>query len=298
MKRMKLRRAGSCADCSVAIDQGVEAFWFSAEKVVRCVDCVERQRAEHPATVGAAAGGVPAPAVRVAAEDVAGASAQREYERRAERSRRKQEAVVAEDAEWRRELIERRPVVGRISAALTPKPEVKEAQHTTAWKVGAEGERRVAEVLAPVPGIEALHDRRVPNSKANIDHLAVGPAGVFVIDAKKYTGAIEIRDVGSMFKPDHRLYVKNRDRTKLIDSMLWQMDVVRTALGVEHADVDVHGTLCFIGAEWGWRMKPKTLKGVVSVWPLALPDRVSADGPYGDRVDEIAAHLRSALPAS
>ncbi len=294
---MKLRRAGACADCSIEIGKGTEAFWFSAEKAVRCVGCVAEPGAEHPvmalATTAAAHSGEP---VVSSEENVAGASAQREYERRSERSRRKQEKAVAADAEWRRELIERRPVVGRISAALTPKPEVNEAQHTTAWRVGAEGERRVAEVLEPVPGIEILHDRQVPDSKANLDHLVVAPSGVFVIDAKKYTGGIEVRDVGTMFKADHRLYVKGRDRTKLVDSMLWQRDVVRSALGVEFADVEVHGSLCFIGVEWGWRKRPKSLKGVVSIWPLALPEHVSAPGPHADRISEIAAHLRAALP--
>jgi hypothetical protein len=33
-----------------------------------------------------------------------------------------------------------------------------------------------------------LHDRRIPGTRANIDHLAVTPTGVYVIDTKKYQG--------------------------------------------------------------------------------------------------------------
>ena len=36
--------------------------------------------------------------------------------------------------------------------------------------------------------IRLLHDRRMPRSRANIDHLVVTPTGVYVIDAIKYGG--------------------------------------------------------------------------------------------------------------
>jgi hypothetical protein len=33
-----------------------------------------------------------------------------------------------------------------------------------------------------------LHDRSVPGTRSNIDHLAVVPSGVWVIDTKHYAG--------------------------------------------------------------------------------------------------------------
>jgi hypothetical protein len=65
----------------------------------------------------------------------------------------------------------------------------------------------------------ALHDRRVPGTKGNIDHLVVGPAGVYTVDAKRYEGKVERRDVGSFFRSYERLYVNNRDRTKVVKGM-------------------------------------------------------------------------------
>ncbi len=140
-----------------------------------------------------------------------------------------------------------------------------------------------------------LHDRLVPGSRANIDHIVIGPSGVFVIDAKKYTGQIEARDVGGLFRTDDRLYVNNRDRTKLVDGVLRQVDVVRTALGSDFADVEVHGVLCFVGCEWGWVMRTKRVKDVTALWPKALPDHVSIPGNLSDRVTAIADRLRSEL---
>jgi hypothetical protein len=48
-----------------------------------------------------------------------------------------------------------------------------------AWQRGAEGERHVARLLEPLvqAGWGFSHDLRVPGSKANVDHVVVGPPG-------------------------------------------------------------------------------------------------------------------------
>ncbi len=58
---------------------------------------------------------------------------------------------------------------------------------------GLEGERVVGAVLDSVAaaGWRILHDRRVPGSTA-IDHIAVGPGGIVVVDAKAYSGSATI----------------------------------------------------------------------------------------------------------
>jgi hypothetical protein len=42
-------------------------------------------------------------------------------------------------------------------------------------------------------GWAILHDVAIPGSPANIDHLAIGPGGVLVIDSKQYRGAAAAR---------------------------------------------------------------------------------------------------------
>lgn len=62
-----------------------------------------------------------------------------------------------------------------------------------AWAAGADGERRVAAALAPLPTEWlVLHDRLLMPGLAdsNLDHLLVGPAGVVLIDAKNWAGHI------------------------------------------------------------------------------------------------------------
>lgn len=60
---------------------------------------------------------------------------------------------------------------------------------------GAEGEEQTAAVLSMLPASEwtTLHDVRWPGRKyANVDHVAIGPSGVFVIDSKNWSGQITV----------------------------------------------------------------------------------------------------------
>lgn len=52
------------------------------------------------------------------------------------------------------------------------------------------GERATAVTLHGLVdvGWPVLHDRALPNGNVNVDHLLVGPGGVFVLDAKMWTG--------------------------------------------------------------------------------------------------------------
>jgi hypothetical protein len=176
----------------------------------------------------------------------AGASARREYERR----------VAKRDAE-----INQRwgPRFGRVVRAITAEP-----QSTRAWGIGAWGEEQLGIELATVPGIRALHDRRVRGTRGNIDHLVIAPAGVFVVDAKHYQGLIRIRNRGWFFRPDWRLYVGSRDCSRLARSMSWQVEAVArvlTAAGVDPLP-SVTPVLCFVQGEWPIFRAPDEFEGV------------------------------------
>jgi hypothetical protein len=99
-------------------------------------------------------------------------------------------------------------VIGGLAAMATswglrfqPSPDA------VAWRRGASGERRTARLLAPLErhGWAALHDLAVPGSAANIDHLALGPGGVFVIDSKQYRGRLQLDALGKLWHGHHPL---------------------------------------------------------------------------------------------
>lgn len=279
---MRLRWDGACASCEAALAGGTEAWWDSETKTATCVPCHD---GPPPLDTG-----------------VAGASAAAEYEKRSRRETRRKEAVVAKDAAWRAEVKENHPILGRVATALTPKPVIgPESQSTRAWKVGAEGELGVARTLAACEDVITLHDRRVPGTKGNLDHLAIGPGGVYIVDAKRYEGKVERRDAGSFFRPDERPYVNNRDRTKVVKGMGWQLEAVLDALNRDgtHTGLPVRAVLCFVDSEWPLLFaKPRHLHGVTVLWPKALQDLVrSGDHLDAAGIDRTARFLADAFPA-
>lgn len=111
--------------------------------------------------------------------------------------------------------------------------------HIRAWTIGAEGEVRTAKALAPLEreGYRVLHDRRLPGSRANIDHLVIGPSGVFVVETKSYAGRLRIRG--------RDLYIGGRRKTEFADQVNHAADVVSDVL-----DVDVEPILCVHRADF------------------------------------------------
>jgi hypothetical protein len=172
--------------------------------------------------------------------------------------------------------------MGRVRGALAP-----EQDAGASWATGAVGEQKLGAALDRMTSAGALllHDRRLPGTQANIDHLAVTANGVWVIDAKRYSGRIAKVDKGGWFSSDVRLMVGGRDRTKLIAGVHKQIARVATALGREFgAELPVHGVLCFVDADWGWFAKPFVLQEVLVTWGQALRERFTEPGPLGDEL--------------
>jgi hypothetical protein len=79
----------------------------------------------------------------------------------------------------------------RVTAWLGLNPAARQAdalvQRTT---IGSEWEQRTAAMLQPLTthGWHILHDRRLPGSRANLDHVLVSPCGtaVVVLDTKRW----------------------------------------------------------------------------------------------------------------
>jgi hypothetical protein len=64
------------------------------------------------------------------------------------------------------------------------------------WKRGAEGERQTGRVLKKLEARswKSVHDRA--GKYGNLDHVVVGPGGVFLLDSKNLSGAITLEDAG------------------------------------------------------------------------------------------------------
>src|SRR5215208_7135838 len=144
---------------------------------------------------------------------------------------------------------------------------------------GRRGERRTARLLAPLErhGWEALHDLAVPGSRANLDHLVIGPGGVFVIDSKQYRGRLQL-------DPSGRLWHGRYPLAPTLQAVSFEAD--RAAQVLTDPDVVVVPIVAVHGAQVPWGkvvtggvpvVTARRLPGMLCQLPAVLgPERVAA----------------------
>jgi hypothetical protein len=142
------------------------------------------------------------------------------------------------------------PRLGLVVAALAvaavgwglrfqPSPEA------VAWRRGAAGERRTARLLDSLErqGWAVLHDLMVSGTRANIDHLVIGPGGVFVIDSKQYRGHLLLDASGRLWHGRYPL----APALRAVD-----FEADQAALVLTDPDVVVAPILAVHGAQVPW----------------------------------------------
>jgi hypothetical protein len=281
---ISLRYDGTCVSCTTKVSAKTLAWWDSSTKHVTCVECRPAHTADAPilehAIAGTSAGTTvqptaprPLPPPSPIVTGTAGISAAKQYERRAAR--------------------EQRTASGRSAAP---------SRSTSAWAKGADGEerlgRQLSDNLSDVGHV--LHDRKVPKTKGNIDHLVIAPSGIWIVDAKNYTGKVERRHVGGLFTGEDRLYVNGRNQTKLVEGLDWQRDAVHTVIEpIGFGTVPIHRALCFTNSSWGMRFRAIKINGAIVTWAKDLINQIREPGQVGPELVALLTHeLSSKLPAS
>lgn len=260
-RKLRLRYPAKCASCGLALSKGAEAIWDPAAKTATCLACLP----SGEITSGAA-----------------GASAAAEGGRRADRKvdeiRRKYGDHAAEVA---------REMADRDAAA--------------SWGKGSEGESWLARYIGKEVGdrVIALHDRLIPGTRGNIDHIFVSPTGVLVVDAKAYKGKVVRRETGPLWRRDSELFIGGRNRTSLANGVRRQVDAVNAALRSDESlhGTDIHAVLCLVESDWGLLDFPFQLGNVWVMYPGALKKRLRKSGPLSRETrDRVAQRLNLSLP--
>jgi Nuclease-related domain len=70
-----------------------------------------------------------------------------------------------------------------------------------------------------------FHDLAVPNSGANVDHLVIGPGGIFLVDSKNWRGRL-------VFAPDGMLWHGSYPLTATLATIGFEAAAIAEALGV------------------------------------------------------------------
>ncbi len=112
-------------------------------------------------------------------------------------------------------------------------------------------------------GYVILDGRHVASARAAVDHLVVGPSGVFVVDRQSWTGQISASS--------DAVYVDGRQRTGATDAVLRATTAVEQVLGHELKPLgaQVHAVISFDGAT------NRGFEGTISKVTLATARSVS-----------------------
>ena len=117
------------------------------------------------------------------------------------------------------------------------------AREASNWKAGYTGEALVANLLEDLPdAFHVFHDIKHRDLAGNIDHLVVGPTGVFVLETKNWRGHVE-------YSPDKRLLNDGRDMTSDMNALMQRVFSVRNKVkALSGLDVYVKGVIVFTRA--------------------------------------------------
>ena len=163
------------------------------------------------------------------------------------------------------------PQRSRLARALGRHPLSEDAQP---WFSGALGEREVGALLSRLPqGWSAFHAVPVGTGDADVDHLVVGPGGVFVINTKHHRGArVTIYARSVLVEGVKKPYLRNSDL---------EASRVRGLLLRAGIDAPVEPVIVIVGAK-ELRMRQKPVRAAVLRseglvrWLSRRPNRLDA----------------------
>jgi hypothetical protein len=122
----------------------------------------------------------------------------------------------------------------------------------SSWATGAAGERRTRRILAPLVWFglgrwAVLHDRQIPRSRANLDHLVIGRCGPAYVDTKTWQSKT------SKVRVDARghLWYGRYPQQRAVDTVIWEAQraaevlghPVRPIIAVHHAAIPRGGLI-------------------------------------------------------
>ena len=170
-----------------------------------------------------------------------------------------------------------------LAVVATPLAMIMLPDTTIAWRTGALGEERTGDLLRPLEaqGFRVMHDRLMPRSRANIDHIVVGPPGVYIVETKNYGGKLRVRH--------GEVWVAGRRKTEIVAQAKHEAAAVAAVV----SPVPVTPLLCVHRADLGWfkveadgvrLVAPREMVKVLRKSPVRLtPDEVTR---LADEIEE------------
>ena len=128
----------------------------------------------------------------------------------------------------------------------------KTTSSVAAWRHIGASERKTEKQLQGMQraGYKALHARAIPGSDAQIDHLVVGPTGVYAVDSENWDKRMPLR-----VQSHRKLFLGPFNQKERLDEARWEADqaheLISSALGT---DIDVRPSLAVFGPTVPWNV--------------------------------------------
>jgi hypothetical protein len=169
------------------------------------------------------------------------------------------------------------------------------------WGKGSVGESRLAAFVTKEVGdaVIPLHDRLIPGTRGNIDHIFIASTGIWVVDAKAYEGKVVRREVGPLWRRTNEVYIRGRNRSNLANGVNKQVSAVIAALKPDPSltGTEVNAALCLLDSEWALLDFPFQIGSVWVLYPAALRKRLKKKGALSrGTMERIARRLDLSLP--
>lgn len=191
-----------------------------------------------------------------------------------------------------KELRDAAPVRTRVARVFGVKNDER------AWRIGGDAEQAVARRLAGLGSDwRVLHAIPVGDNGSDIDHLVVGPAGVFTVNAKHH--------------PDAKVWLRgdtlkvNGFSTHHVRNSRHEATRAATLLSARAGfDVEVRGVVAIMGMEQGFTVVEQPRDGLVTVVQRkrvadhlrSLPAVLGR--PSVERIHDVARHLATWQPTT
>ena len=275
-----LNRKGICNECGKVLAPGDNAEWNQKTKEVRCF----RQHVSSPSDPIAVDLLQENMNQEAMGRGTAGRSADDKYRE-----------LQAKEHSGIRNKFGRFKKLGDAAVFLSG-----DSMETANWKTGSLGEELVGaklDQLAKEGNFKVLHDRRIPPTKANIDHLVITSAGIFVVDAKNYTGELDIQSSGLFSNKPPKLMINGRDQSGLIPKVQKQVAKVEAAISGFGIQMPVCGVLIFVVGPMRLFIMPEEISGVLLGTQRGIKKIVLETGTYSrGEIDSIWRFLAQTFP--
>ncbi|GIH78791.1 nuclease-related domain-containing protein [Planobispora longispora] len=121
-----------------------------------------------------------------------------------------------------------------------------------AWRRASVAERRTEAQLKGLErrGYRTLHARAIPDSDAQIDHLVVGPTGIYAVDSEKWDKRLPVRA-----QSHRKLFLGPFSQKARLDEARWEASRASELIGAELGrEIMVIPSLAIYGPAIPWKV--------------------------------------------